>query len=192
MNQTTAAFAQGAQRGDAGSWEWLRGLFDLSPDTVHMSSMLLASHPRPVREAIEEHRRALDADPVRYLARNNNRLTAAARQAAGEYLGIHSSHVALHDSTTMGVGLIYTGLKLRPGDDVLTTTEDYCVTHESLRLAPNEPVRKSARSRSSSASRRRARMRSCPVSSRRCGRARGLWRSPGCTPTQALRFPSPP
>ncbi|MCT7378402.1 aminotransferase class V-fold PLP-dependent enzyme [Chelativorans salis] len=124
-----------AQGGDPGSWEWLRGLFDLSPDTVHMSSMLLASHPRPVREAIEEHRRALDADPVRYLARNDNRLTAAARQAAGEYLGIHSSHVALTDSTTMGVGLVYTGLKLRPGDDVLTTTEDYYVTHESLRLA---------------------------------------------------------
>lgn len=129
------AAAQEAVRGEPGSWGWVRNLFNLTPDSVHMSAMLIASHPRPVRQAIEEHRRGLDLDPVRYLERNNNRLTAAARQAAGDYLGVHSSHVALTDSTTMGVGLIYSGLRLRPGDEVLTTFEDYYVTHESLRLA---------------------------------------------------------
>ncbi|WP_274423332.1 aminotransferase class V-fold PLP-dependent enzyme [Chelativorans sp. YIM 93263] len=123
-----------APLGEPGSWPWVRDLFDLSPDTVHMSTMLIASHPRPVREAIEEHRSGLDADPVRYLERNNNRLTDAARQAAGDYLGVHPSHIALTDSTTMGIGLVYTGLKLQPGDEVLTTEHDYYVTHESLRL----------------------------------------------------------
>src|SRR5690606_31325659 len=106
-----------------------------SPGTVHMSAMLIASHPKPVREAIERHRRGLDTDPVRYLERNNNRLTTAVRKAAGAYLGIHPSHVALTDSTTMGVGLVYTSLKLKPGEEILTTHEDYYVTHESLRLA---------------------------------------------------------
>jgi isopenicillin-N epimerase len=120
--------------GDPGSWDWLRGLFDLSPDMVHMSAMLISSHPQPVREAIEEHRRRLDADPVRYLESNNTRLTEAARRAAGDYLGVHPSHVALTDSTTMGVGLVYTGLRLEPGAEILTTEHDYYVTHESLRL----------------------------------------------------------
>lgn len=58
--------------GEPGSWEWVRGPFDLlSPDTVHMSAMLISSHPRPVREAIETHRCGLDMDPVRYLERHN-------------------------------------------------------------------------------------------------------------------------
>ena len=116
-------------------WEWVRGLFALSRDKVHMSAMLLASHPAPVREAIEEHRRELDADPVEYLEKNNTALTEAARKSAGEYLGVHASHIALTDSTTMGLGLVYNGLKLRPRQEMLTTTEDYFVTHESLRLA---------------------------------------------------------
>jgi selenocysteine lyase/cysteine desulfurase len=97
--------------------------------------MLLASHPAPVREAIERHRTGLDRDPVQYLEANSARLTREAREAAGQHLGVNLSHIALTDSTTMGVGLIYGGLRLRVGDDILTTTEDYFVTHESLRLA---------------------------------------------------------
>src|SRR4029077_4004768 len=43
------------------SWEEVRSSFNLAPDLIHMSGFFLASHPKPVREAIEEHRRALDA-----------------------------------------------------------------------------------------------------------------------------------
>jgi selenocysteine lyase/cysteine desulfurase len=38
---------------------------------------------------------------------------------------MHPAHVALTDSTTMGIGLIYTSLDLGPNDEVLTTNEDY-------------------------------------------------------------------
>jgi selenocysteine lyase/cysteine desulfurase len=34
----------------------------------------------------------------------------------------------------MGLGLLYSGLRLRPGDEVLTTEHDYYSTHEALRL----------------------------------------------------------
>ena len=87
-------------------WEAVRALFSLTRNRVHMSTMLIASHPAPVREAIERHRRALDADPVAYLVENEERLTEASRAAAARYLGMHPAHVALTDSTTMGVGLI--------------------------------------------------------------------------------------
>lgn len=114
-------------------WEGVRALFDLSPDRVHMSAMLIAAHPRPVREAIERHRQAMDRDPVEYLERNGDRLTEESRTAAARRLGVPPSHVALTDSTTMGIGLVYTGLKVREGQELLTTEQDYYVTHESLR-----------------------------------------------------------
>lgn len=56
-------------------------------------------------------------------------------QAAGEYLGANPAQVALTDSTTMGLGLVYNGLELLPGQQILTTIHDYYATHESLRLA---------------------------------------------------------
>lgn len=119
---------------DPGDWEAVRDLFALSRDKVHMSAMLLSSHPRPVREAIERHRAELDRDTVAYLETHMDELTEASRDAAGGYVGIHPSHVAFADSTTMAVGLAYAGLKIRADQEMLTTDEGYFVTHETLRL----------------------------------------------------------
>lgn len=122
-------------RGRGGDWETVRRQFALNPDRIHMSAMLIASHPTPVREAIAVHRNELDADPVIYLERNNNRLTGETMAAAGRHLGVDANDIALTNSTTMGAGLVYGSLRLRPGQEILTTDQDYFVTHESVRLA---------------------------------------------------------
>jgi isopenicillin-N epimerase len=116
-------------------WQRVREAFQLSEGTIHMSAMLIASHPRPVREAIEQHRRGLDADPVTYLEAHDGRLKQAAREAAGGYLDLEGSQIALTDSTTMGVGLVYNCLRLAEGQEILSTEQGYYVTHESIRLA---------------------------------------------------------
>jgi selenocysteine lyase/cysteine desulfurase len=116
-------------------WGNVRRQFRLSEDKIHMSAMLLASHPEPVAQAIERHRQGLDSDTVSYVEENDADLQERARVAAGEYLGVHHSHIALTDSTTMGVGLVYNGLRLGADDEIVTTNEDYYVTHEATRLA---------------------------------------------------------
>ena len=120
---------------DLRDWRSVRRQFALDPDRIHLASFLLAAHPRPVRAAIERHRRRLDANPVDYLHANEGRLTETARAAAGRSLGVPASEVALTDSTTMGLGLLYARLALRAGDEVLTTEHDFYATHESLRLS---------------------------------------------------------
>lgn len=120
---------------DPESWSSVREQFAVADSPIDLSALLLASHPRPVRRAIEEHRRGLDREPTLYLERHNRELTRAARRAAGRHLGVGADGLALTDSTTMGLGLLYNGLRLRPDDDILTTEHDYYVTHESLRQA---------------------------------------------------------
>jgi isopenicillin-N epimerase len=100
-----------------------------------MSAMLITSHPAPVRDAITRHRRGLDTDRARYLEAHNTRLTRSSLAAAGRYLDVEPERVALTDSTTAGIGLVYGGLALRPGQEILTTDQDYFVTHEAVRLA---------------------------------------------------------
>lgn len=117
-----------------GEWGSVRQQFDLSRDKIHMSALLVSSHPRPVREAIERYRRNLNADPLTYLELENNERKRAARAAVAEYLGSGGAdHVALTDSTTMGIAIVYHGLPLQEGDEVLTTDHDYYATHEALR-----------------------------------------------------------
>lgn len=109
-------------------------LLALDPAYVNLATFLLASHPRVVREAIERHRRALDANAALYLRESEADLEERARAAAADYLGGEPEQVALTDSTTMGLGLVYARLRLEAGDEVVTTEHDFYATHESLRL----------------------------------------------------------
>jgi selenocysteine lyase/cysteine desulfurase len=87
-----------------------------------------------VRAAIEAHRRGLDVDPIGYHHATNDAAVAAVLRAAADYLGVEPGDIALTDSTTMGLGLLYGGLALREGQEVLTTEHDFYATTEALRL----------------------------------------------------------
>jgi selenocysteine lyase/cysteine desulfurase len=131
--ETDAAVRSGVALA-ADDWGAVRDQFDLSPDLIHMGGLYLASHPAPVRDAIERHRRALDEDPVGYLQARGARLELAVLRAAATYLGADPSDIALTDSTTMGLGLLYAGLSIRPEQEIVTTSHDFFATHEPLRL----------------------------------------------------------
>ncbi|HEV3478107.1 MAG TPA: aminotransferase class V-fold PLP-dependent enzyme [Gaiellaceae bacterium] len=115
-------------------WAGVRRQFRLAPGWVHMSGLYLASHPAAVRRALARHRRGLDANPVHYLHERGPQLEAAVLRAAGAYLRARPADIALTDSTTMGLGLLYNGIELRAGQEALTTTHDFYATHEALRL----------------------------------------------------------
>lgn len=121
-------------------WSWVRSQFDVTPDYLHLSQFFITSHPRPVRDAIERHRRALDINPFLTLehalsGEGDANLSMRARRAAAEYIGGSADEIALVDSTTLGLALVYNGLVLKPGDEVLATAHDHFVHHESIRLA---------------------------------------------------------
>jgi selenocysteine lyase/cysteine desulfurase len=132
LPETSSAQATGDAR-----WTSLRGTFPLAKDRVHLASLLLASNPAPVREAVDRFRAALDADPVGVLEHDftSGEYTNATLDAAARYIGGSRDEIALTDSTTSGIALVYGGLRLGAGDEVLTTKHDHWVTHESLRLA---------------------------------------------------------
>jgi len=116
------------------NWDAVRAQFNLDPNKINMSCYWHASHPESVREAIEQHRRGLDACPSEYFEENAPRLEAAVRAAAGEYLAAAPENFAMTGSTTEGLGTIYSGLKLRPDQEILTTEQDHIMTKLSLRL----------------------------------------------------------
>ncbi len=116
------------------NWEDLRTQFLLSPQLIHMAAFFLASHPTSVRKAIERHRAGLDADPIGYWFEHEEKQEANVLKAAAEYLGANPTDIALTDSTTMGLGLLYGGLKLGNEQEILTTTHDHYSTETALRL----------------------------------------------------------
>jgi isopenicillin-N epimerase len=116
------------------TWQAVREQFQLSRDSIHLAGFFLSSHPASVRAAIERHRRGLDADPIGYWFEQEEKQEAAVLRAAADYLAVDPTEIALTDSTTMGLGLLYGGLTLREGQEILTTVHDHYATETSLRL----------------------------------------------------------
>ncbi|HZA00781.1 MAG TPA: twin-arginine translocation signal domain-containing protein, partial [Hyphomicrobiaceae bacterium] len=112
-------------------WEQVREEFDLDPSAIHMAGLLLASHPRMVREAIGKYRDALDRNPPRALSEYWQR-EEAARDAAAGYLDADADEIALTDSTTMGLGLLYGGMRIRKDQEILSTLHDHSSTNTAL------------------------------------------------------------
>jgi selenocysteine lyase/cysteine desulfurase len=128
-------------------WAAIRAQFDLAPDWMHFSQFYIVSHPKPVRDAIERYRRQLDLHPFTTVEHGmgfeaflgadsqDDPLPVRVQRAAAQYIGGRPEEVALTDSTTQGLALIYQGLELNPGDEILCTTHDHYVHHEAIRLA---------------------------------------------------------
>ena len=148
-SRSAAANAPAAVPAIDGSSDWaaVRAQFDLAPDWMHFSQFYIVSHPKPVRDAIERFRGMLDTQPFTtvehgmgfdtFLGDDAQQVPFPVRvqRAAATYIGGKPEEVALTDSTTQGLALIYQGLTLKPGDEVLCTTHDHYVHHEAIRLA---------------------------------------------------------
>ncbi|RVX39774.1 selenocysteine lyase/cysteine desulfurase [Nonomuraea polychroma] len=120
---------------DPRNWGSVRAQFSLTSRYAHFAAFMLAAHPAPVRDAITQYRDALDSRPQDYgigfydLERSDD-----TRKAIAGYIGAQPQEVALTDSTTMGLGLVYGGLRLKAGEEVITTEHDFYSCHEALRL----------------------------------------------------------
>jgi isopenicillin-N epimerase len=135
-----AAQANTAPLPSLDDWSQVRRQFRMSPDYLHFSYFFLASHPEPVRAAIEGYRRAIDDNP--YLVVEHALFGSEAenlhRRVCGDmapYLGVRPEEIAIVGNTTTGLTLVYQGLPLRAGDEVLVTEHDHFVHHEAVRLA---------------------------------------------------------
>lgn len=118
---------------DPRSWASVKAQFPLAKGYARFGAFVFSCHPEPVRRGIARVTALLDRDPLAFVHEENVHDTNL-RRAAADFLGGEPDQIAFTDSTTAGLGLLYTGLKLAPGDEILTTEHDFYATHESLRL----------------------------------------------------------
>ena len=120
--------------GGVKAWHDVRALFELDPTITHLSAYIFAPHSRPVREAIARHRAGFDRASRRYVFENEP-LEEEAAEAAARHLRTDPELVALTDSTSMGLGLVFSGLQLGEGDEVVVSELDHWVARRSAQYA---------------------------------------------------------
>src|SRR5258705_139968 len=120
-------------------WLAIRALFPLAPDWTHLSSFLFVSHPKPVADAIDHFRKKLDSDAtwieIAAFSDAERRPFHAVKRALADYIGGSPTEIALTSNTTTALAMVYQGLRIRQGKEVLTTEHDHYSHHESIRYA---------------------------------------------------------
>ncbi|MGF6130876.1 selenocysteine lyase/cysteine desulfurase [Pseudomonas frederiksbergensis] len=132
-----AASATAKAPAPGGKWAQLRQLFDQDPAYLHFSNFLITSHPKPVRDAIEMHRAALDKNPGLAMDWDLGVIEQREEEVrvwAGRYLQADAKQIALTGSTTEGLAMIYGGVHVRPDQEILTTVHEHYATHTILDL----------------------------------------------------------
>ncbi|KIU47924.1 MULTISPECIES: aminotransferase class V-fold PLP-dependent enzyme [Pseudomonas] len=117
------------------AWAGFRSLFELDPDYAHFANFLITSHPKPVRDAIEDYRAKLDRHPAQWVDWETQaewKREGEVRDWAARYLEVKPRQIALTGSTTEGLGLIYGGLKVAAHQEILTTEHEHYSTRNSL------------------------------------------------------------
>ncbi len=122
------------------SWQEVRDEFNATADLIHMSGILIATHPRSVRDAIERHREGLNKNPAGYLTehwglpadRHHDEGEGKAMRAAARYLDMSHRNIALVENTTTGLAMVYNGIEIREDQEVVSGHWNHWATEGSI------------------------------------------------------------
>jgi isopenicillin-N epimerase len=99
--------------------------FLLDPGVTFLNHGSYGACPAPVFARYQELQRELERNPVAFLARRFDELTAGSRAALATFLGARPDDLVFVPNATAGLNAVIRSLRLEPGDEVLTTRHEY-------------------------------------------------------------------
>ena len=115
----------GKESGESSFWQRVGQEFLLDADLVYLNCGTLGASPRLVLDAVGAYMRELEGHPQRNGFGGIGRGMEEVRARAAEFIGAGKDEVALTRNTTEGMNAVATGLRLKSGDEVLTTNHEH-------------------------------------------------------------------
>lgn len=109
---------------DESYWREIRRAFALDPALINLNNGNSSPSPLIVHEAFKRHLDDTNRLPVHYRGLIEQRFDAVRRALADEF-GCEAGEIALTRNATEALHIAQCGLDLRPGDEVVTTDQDY-------------------------------------------------------------------
>jgi isopenicillin-N epimerase len=119
------------------SWEFFRQNYSLDQKLIHFSLAIHVPHSISLNKEIDQFRKMIDYNPD-LMRRERHKYTNSTLEAAAHYLGTDKNLIALTDSSTMSLALIFNGFEFCKDDEILTTNSE----HYSLEKVCESTARK--------------------------------------------------
>jgi isopenicillin-N epimerase len=119
QNQTPAQAAE-----NQSFWGQVQNQFDLDRSLINLNTGHHCSHPRFVAAAVHRYWDMENLLPVRYASQLGANLETVRRGLAEEF-GCDPEEMAITRNASESLQILQSGLDLSPGDEVITTEQDY-------------------------------------------------------------------
>ena len=104
----------------------------LAPDVAFLNHGSFGACPKPILELQANLRLQMEAEPVQFLWRRYEERLDLSRRHVAKFVGSRPRDLVFVTNATTGVNAVVRSLKLRPGDELLTTSHDYNACHNVL------------------------------------------------------------
>ena len=103
----------------------------LDPNITFLNHGSFGATPIPVFESYQNYQRELEMQPVLFIDRRSPGLLHEAREVLAQYLHCEADELVYVTNSTYGVNAIARSLNLQPGDEVLTSDQEYGATNRT-------------------------------------------------------------
>lgn len=104
----------------------------LAPNVIFLNHGSFGACPRRVLELQAALRREMEAEPVQFLWRRYEERLEPSRKELARFIGARSRDVVFVTNATTGVNAVGRSLRLKAGDEILTTSQDYNACRNAL------------------------------------------------------------
>lgn len=110
---------------DEDFWFRVRESFTIDRNSINLNSGSVSPAPRTVQTAMHQYWDITNMSPSYYVDEMLGPRVEVARRRLAETFGCSAEEMAITRNTSESMEIVQLGLDLKPGDEVLTTTQDY-------------------------------------------------------------------
>jgi isopenicillin-N epimerase len=110
---------------DEDFWSAVRNEFTTDRTVINLNNGHVSPAPRTVQEAMRRYLDYSNLGPYHTMIRELDPRVQSARRMVAELAGVGEDEIALTRNSSEALEIAQLGLNLKPGDEVLTTTQDY-------------------------------------------------------------------
>lgn len=110
---------------DEDFWNQIKQAYTVSPNVINLNNGGVCPQPKVVQDAVEHYNRLSNEAPSYYMWRVLDQGREPLRRNLAGLLGASPDEVAINRNSSEGLETIIFGLRLKAGDEVVLTKQDY-------------------------------------------------------------------